>query len=573
MFENPKIFILFSALPVIVFFMVLDILILKKRVNKIAGKNTEIVIPYHSEGQKWLKIIFYTLAIILSIIGLARPKWGVESIDSKIKGKDVYILLDVSNSMAVKDVIPSRLELAKLNIQTLFELETGDRYGLIIFSDEPTIMSPLTHDYAAISFFLESLTPGMIGKGGTNIPNAIYQTANLLENEITAERIILMLTDGENIQGDIKNIIKKVKDEDIKIFTAGVGTEEGKLIPIKNANDEIIDYIKDDAGKPVRSRLDENQLKYIANETGAVYFGSVNRKTFIKDAFNNLKNLKTIDHGKISYKQKTDRYDLFILPALILFCLGFILDQGKIIKFHEKSLSWMFDKKNLVLLITFLLLIFNNSMIFSISDNTSDIMENNNIFKDPNGGFWGNLSFKKGNFKKALQQYKSAVSTLNDELLTKLYYNIGNTYMFLNDNKNAMDSYENAAALGKKDRLLAKIFYNQGLCAFKEHNYEAAAELFKKSLNYNDQDDDTRYNYVISNLLKDESQKNQNEQKTEENNEEKNNDKKQNDNNQSSYDEKNLNKKDIENILKALEEKEKRDNKRNNNYNSRNQSW
>lgn len=549
MFEYPK--ILFFLLLTPLFFLVLlyDIFDTKKKVAKIAGKNIGTILPYYSEGQKWLKLIFYTTAYVFLVLAIARPRWGVEEFEAKIKGRDIYLIVDVSNSMAVQDTVPSRLELVKINIRELMKLDSTDRYGLIAFTDESVIVSPLTHDYYAIEFFLDSIYPGMIGEGGTNIADAINNAVTLLKKEATEEKVSVLITDGEALTGNIKSAIKRAKDEGIKIFTVGVGTEEGKLIPIKNDKGETVDYIKDSYGRPVRSKLDSETLKEIARETGGYFFGVISGKNFLVEAFKNLKT-RVNEYGAISSKQKVDRYPIFVIPAIFLLVMGFILDQGKIIKVRKDNFSWLVDKK---IFFIFVILLFSSYVNLVASDLTEDTIKSKTGFGSINGGFWGNRSFKKGNYQKALQQYKSAIGKLKNELESRLYYNIGNTFYMLNDLKNAVKNHETAASLTEDKELLAKIFYNQALALFKQGDYKTSLELFKKSLKYNDKDDDTRYNYAVCKLLA-ENENNKNE--SDKDKKSQGNQQKENSTNQ----DKSLTKEEIEAILKALEQKETEEN-------------
>ncbi len=180
----------------------------------------------------------------------------------------------------------------------------------------------------------------------------------------------------------------------------------------------------------------------------------------------------------------------------------------------------------------------------------------------PNGGFWGNIFFKKDNYNRALENYFSAMNILKDEKLAKLYYNIANTFYKIDDQKNATLYYENALALTKDEKLKSCIFYNQGLVEFKNQNYISAAELFKKVVKIDEQDEDARYNYIICNELKKEAENYYNryikEKLEEKSNEE--NEKKMNKSEQNKQLSQQINDKYIENLFKTLDEKEKEEN-------------
>lgn len=510
MFEKPEVFWLFLLIPVIILLLIFDIIINKKRSKKIAGKNIKLIIPYYTEGQKWIKLVVYVIAFCLTILALARPKWGLTTIDSKIKGRDVLILLDVSYSMATNDIIPSRFDLAKSNIIDLLKSETGDRIGLMIFSGETELISPVTFDYAALNFFLDSLYPGMLGKGGTNIGKSLLNAIRSFDDEVVNNKMILLITDGENLQSDFNRALKKVKESKIKIFTIGVGTKNGQPIPIRDTEGKITTYVKDENGKHVISKLNEKLLRTIANETNGLFLGTITKQNLLTTAMSYIKNVEKKAQDTISFNQKKDRYNIFLIPALILFSLGFILDQGKLFKIKYNRFDWLFNKKIILFFLLFSFL-FSPYKFYAEKNKKDKNIEyakqkNTGWIGKPNGGFWGNILFKKNYFKKALESYFGAINILKSENLAKLNYNIANTFYKLNDLKNASQYYKNAVALTKDEKLKSKIFYNQALVEFKNQNYSYAAELFKEVVKIDDQDEDARYNYVICNELKKEAQ-------------------------------------------------------------------
>ncbi len=340
MFESTYFFWFFLLLPVVAALFLLDVILTKKRAIKIAGSNLPIIMPYYSEGQKWLKVIFYIIGLCFFIIALARPKWGIENIDTKFKGRDILILLDSSYSMETTDEIPSRFEIAKKAISTLLESETEDRIGLMVFSGDSELISPITYDYAALDFFLDSLYPGYLGKDGTNIGKALVNSRDAFEDDDSKSNMVILITDGENLQGNINSFIDKFKDSSIRVFTAGVGTQNGEPIPVIS-NGEKIGYVKDEKGDPVMSKLDEGSLKLIADKTDGEYLGIINSKNFLVNALAGIKNIEKTGKKEFKYKQRKDRYDLFLIPALILFCLGFLLDQGRFLSLKFDKFDWL----------------------------------------------------------------------------------------------------------------------------------------------------------------------------------------------------------------------------------------
>ena len=437
MFEYSFVLWFLFLTPIFLVMFILELLKIRKRAKIVSGSNTKLIMPYYSEGQKYLKIVFYTLGLVLTIFALARPRWGIESINSNVEGRDIMIHLDTSYSMVTPDVIPNRLDAAKRSIEEILEMDSGDRIGLMAFSGDAELLTPLTLDYGAVSFFLDSVYPNMLSKEGTNIPNAINKALNGFYDTEPRSKMILILTDGENLEGDYYTMLQKIKEQDIKIFTVGIGTKNGEPIPIRNQKGEVTSYLKDNTGKHVISKLDEKRLIEIAETSSGSYMRSSGRRGELKNFIESINTIEKRNMGKLETKQKKERYDIFLIPALILFTLGFILDQGKLIKFKDQKLNWLFGKLFLVMFILSIPVI----PTFAQKDGTSD--DKKGWIGDPNGGFWGNRAFKKGDYNKALEKYKSAENYSKDNELGKLYYNLGNTYYKLNDLSKAREYFDN----------------------------------------------------------------------------------------------------------------------------------
>jgi len=447
----------------------------------------------------------------------------------------------------------------------------------MVFSEEAELLSPVTNDYGAIGFFLDSVYPNMLPKDGTNIGNAIMEGIKAFEDNEPRNKMILLVTDGENLTGDYYSMLQKVKETEIKVFTIGVGTKNGEPIPVRNSKGEIESYLKDDAGKHVISKLDEKRLLEIASTTSGSYLRSTGVKGEYKNFINSINSVEKKSQKSLNYSQKKEQYPIFLIPALILFCLGFILDQGRLIKVNTDKFNWLFNKNLLILLC---LLAFSTVNVVAKQDVSTDknVKDKTNWIGDPNGGFWGNMSFKGGNYKKALEQYTSALNSPTspkENDLGKLYYNLGVSYYKLNDLKKAAESFENASLFLNDGKIKSQAYYNQGLVAFKNRDYKTSKEMFKKSILLNPEDDDARYNYEIVKKLE-EKQKNDQQQQQKQQKQQNQNQQEQK---QDKKDQNELSKEDLQKILNALSEKEKKENqeqslqKQKNSNNDRVKSW
>ena len=499
MFENAKLFYLFLLLPFLVGLFIFFNISLKKSATKLAGKNINTVLPYYTEGQKWISLLFYTMGFILLIIALARPRWGIENISTDLKGRDVLVMIDVSFSMAVPDVIPNRMELAKKYINELLDSGTEDRIGLMVFSSDSELLVPVTHDYAAVSFFLESMYPGMIGKGGTDIGNALVAGIKSFDDTDFSNKMIILITDGEDLEGKVKNNEDFIKDSDIRIFTVGIGTKNGEPIPLRNDKGEIESYVKAPNGTHVVSKLDEALLSRIAEITGGSYMRTGGKSGELVEFINRIKNVKSKNFDKTNFTQKKDQYVMFLGIALFLFCLGFVLDLGRFVK--RGKLSWITN----IFLFTLLFLPSNlqgqtpqvQAMSPQQADASSDVVpepkSTRHAGRNKNGAWKGNRSFEKNDFPKALSAYASAVYAFSGNQLAKLYLNLANTFVKNQDPQNAGKYYEMALNTASDKELKSRILYQTGLLSFKNRQYTQAAAFFKESLKLNENNDDARY--------------------------------------------------------------------------------
>jgi Ca-activated chloride channel family protein len=217
-----------------------------------------------------LKISLIILAICLSLFSLLRPQWGFHWEEVKRKGLDILIAIDTSKSMLAEDVKPNRLERSKLAVKDLLRKLKGDRIGLIAFSGTAFLQCPLTVDYNGFMLSLNDLSVGTIPRGGTSISSAIREAIKSYEGGQKKYKILILITDGEDHEGDPLKAAKEAKKEGIKIFRIGIGTEEGELIPITDEAGNKV-FLKDRQGNVVKTRLDEVSLQKIALSTGGSY--------------------------------------------------------------------------------------------------------------------------------------------------------------------------------------------------------------------------------------------------------------------------------------------------------------
>ncbi|MEZ4905106.1 MAG: VWA domain-containing protein [Spirosomataceae bacterium] len=268
-----------------------------------------------------IKFFLRTTYFALLIVGLLGPFFGEPERDIIAEGKDIMILVDVSKSMDATDIQPSRLEKVKFELQRLITSLNDNRFGLIIFSSSPFLQVPLTFDLKAFELFIQSLSTTQVSSTGTDICSALdLSLEKLLQNRsINTSKIILLLTDGENFGTCERKTLASIRQFDLKLMIVGIGTSTGGAIRQNK------DWVKDDNGEVVITRLNNSYLRELAMTTNGKYFEINNQTNAIAEvvsAINSIEN-RLIDSRKVAVVSNKYRY--FLMAALVLIALDVLV--------------------------------------------------------------------------------------------------------------------------------------------------------------------------------------------------------------------------------------------------------
>lgn len=229
----------------------------------------EIAKTFSHKKQVW-KYLLLLIVFIFSVFALARPQWGFQWQEIKREGLDIIVAVDTSKSMLTEDVKPNRLERTKLAVKDLLKKLDGDRIGLIAFAGDAFLVSPLTIDYSGFTLSLNDLSTNTIPRGGTNISAAIQEALKGYEKIPSKYKALIIVTDGENLEGNPLAAAENAREKGIKIYSIGIGTREGELIRVQNDQGNF-EFLKDQKGNFIKSRLNENVLRKIAEISGGIY--------------------------------------------------------------------------------------------------------------------------------------------------------------------------------------------------------------------------------------------------------------------------------------------------------------
>ncbi len=265
--------------------------------------------------------VFRALLLLLAMVGvilaLAQPRYGFIEKETKQMGRDVVIALDTSKSMLATDIAPDRLTRAKLFSQDLMRILKGDRVGLIAFAGSAFLQAPLTLDYSAVTNSLDEIDTNVIPKGGTNIAAAIATAREAFGKAEGQTRALVILTDGEELDADGIAAAKQAASEGIRIFTVGIGSTTGSLIPMRT-QDGRQDFVRDASGKPVNSKLDAARLNEIAQATGGI-FVSIGPDAAKEIFQKGIEPMELTENGVFTSRQPIERYQWPL--GVAVFCL------------------------------------------------------------------------------------------------------------------------------------------------------------------------------------------------------------------------------------------------------------
>lgn len=273
----------------------------------------------NSYSKVLIKLGLRTIILALLVLSIMGPSYGTTSKEVKSVGKDIFIAIDLSESMNASDVNPSRLEKVKFELKNIVKSFNSDRIGLIIFSSDAFVQCPLTYDQSALSLFIETLNTSLVYSGGTDFAPALELAVNKITKKEEARsdqksKIIILISDGEDFGSDAENAVEGIKRSGIKLYTLGVGTESGTTIKTRKG------LKKDKDGNEVVTRLNDNALKKLANQTDGEYFEISERKNEVPTLISQINKIE----GELMESRQMDvssnRYQIFLAIAIGLLC-------------------------------------------------------------------------------------------------------------------------------------------------------------------------------------------------------------------------------------------------------------
>lgn len=551
-FEN-ELFIF--VMPIITFFIICLFVrnrkIKTKLISEFIAKPTiEKSVQSFSQHKDRIRSILCICAFSLLIHGLAEPKFGSYWVEKKSVGVDIVFAVDVSKSMLAEDIRPNRLERAKLEIAGFSKKLVGNRLGLIAFAGSAFLQCPLTLDYNAFIQSVDALDVNVIANGGTALDKAVSLAENVFQSNAN-QKILILISDGEELAGDISVRLTRIKN--LQIFTVGVGDENGSKLPITDINGKST-FMKDSLGRDIVSKLNRTLLEKIAAATKGAYVTlSASGLDLINERY-----ISKFEKNEINSCQEQvpiERFQWFILPAIILLLIEQVISTKKSTKRGICNRIFRRSKK-IVTLIFAMVFVSEASAIQSKGDkffvsgdyiNAAKVYEKM-LAKDENRHDveynLGTDLLKIGDFVPAKEHLNNALNSENLDIKKKAFYNIGHvcfsqgeaeldvspeeTLKFWND---SLKAFESVVELDENFEDASKnyLFVKQKIDGLKKQQ-----EMQSKSEEKQNQSSDNKENDVNNNEKNSsDSKNNYDSSKHDKSNNGDNSDKNSNENNQS----------------------------------------
>ncbi len=323
-FAQSQYLLLLLLIP---FFFILHALVIRLRKRRLRRFGDETLVkqlmPSYTVSKAWVRLVLFSLAFFFFVIGLSRPQIGAKLKEHETKGAEIMIVLDVSNSMLAEDYSPNRLDRAKLAISRLVDKLRDDRIGLIVFAGNSFVQLPITTDYVSAKMFLGSISTESVPVQGTAIGDAINTAMRSFSAQSEKSRAVIVITDGENHEDDPVTAAKQAAEMGARVFAIGVGSPEGKPIPM---NGELL---KDKDGEIVVTRLDEKVLQDVAAAGNGVYVRAGNNEFGLNPIIEDIRKMDDERYNSIVFEEYDEQFMYFLAIALFFFVVEMLVGDRR----------------------------------------------------------------------------------------------------------------------------------------------------------------------------------------------------------------------------------------------------
>lgn len=328
-FANTYMFWFLLFIPVMAGLGLLFLRWKKKRRRQLADTGLEQkIIPDYSRSKVIIRLVLYILIYTGFVVVLARPRFGKQIQKVKKEGIDFVIALDLSNSMLAEDIKPNRLIRSRQAISTLLDNMNNDRVGLVAFAGIADLQSTITTDYASVKNILPTLDTELLEVQGTSIADAIRMSIKAFPKELKSGAAIVILTDGEDHEGEAVEAARDARKMGIIVHTIGIGTVQGGAIPIYSKG-VLKGYKTDKNGQTVVTKMNETALKEISDAGGGIYVRGTDPSAALKEVYKEMQSMQKAEREELNEEGMEDQFQWFLGFVLLLLIAEVLISDRK----------------------------------------------------------------------------------------------------------------------------------------------------------------------------------------------------------------------------------------------------
>jgi Ca-activated chloride channel family protein len=429
-----------------------------------------------------IRVVLLTLAAAGIFLALARPQWGIVREKVEREGVDVVLVLDTSGSMAVDDVAPNRFFLARQSLLQLIARLEGDRIGLLAFEGEAYPLVPLTLDADAVGLFLETLEPGVVPAAGSSIGAGLAKGVDMFVDKDRRNKVLVLVSDGENLEGEVEGAIRRAKEAEVVVHTVGVGTAQGAPVPEIDREGNRVGYKKDESGAAAISRMNPSTLQAIATGTGGRYFQLTPSDSSLAALASLIEGMEQKSAFREYSYRKKERFQLPLAVALV--CLAAALGLPLPPRARKSAAAARKAAAALVLL-----------ALVGAASHAHASAADEALLRPKRLTSAGRRAYAQGNHPESLKDFQKANELRPSDPRTR--YNVADA-LYKNGKFDEAEAHFRALGADEKSPVAAQARFNLGDTLFQKKDYPGAVAAYRDSLRLRPGDLETRQNLEMA---------------------------------------------------------------------------
>ncbi len=458
------------------------------------------------EAWRFVRLGLLLLGAAGVVVALAQPRWGLVREKLEREGVDVVLVADTSGSMNVEDVQPDRFFVARAGLYSLLERLSGDRFALVALEGEAYPLVPLTLDADAVGLFLETMEPGIVPTPGTSLGAGLARALEMFVDKARNNKVIVLVSDGEDLEGDVEEAVQKAKAAGVVVHTIGVGTEAGAPVPDLDRDGNRVGFKKDESGTTVVSKLNEANLKTIAKATGGQYVHLTAANPSAWQIANAIEGMEQRTLAQEYSYRKKERFQWPLGIGLAALTLGLALPLPRWRRARRDRQNAARESTHLAAVVAILILAAAPVRADEPRKATGSLVDEV-LLKPQRLTSQGRKAYDTGDYPKAQERFDGAAKARPDDPRT--VFNQADALFKAGKVDEATELYR-ALAVDERSPLAGMARYNLGNALLQKQSYPDAVKAYREALHLMPSDADTRHNLEIAlRALKEQEQKQQ----------------------------------------------------------------